>query len=485
MGNATYIATFALGQFTLDVTCNEGGKVVGGGTYKYGDKAKLVATPDEHYHLVSWSTGATTEEIEVVVGKDMSVSATFAIDMHKVTVLGDSRGTVEGTNTYAYGSVATIKANPKNGYEFDGWSDGVVDNPRQVEVLSDCTFEAKFKTKKFTLTLKVDGLGDVEGAGEYDYNTKVTIVAKDDAHSKFLKWSDGVSTKSREVTMTRDITLTAKFETNKYTVNFVAGANGKVSAKGGSYVYGKNLTITATPYTGYKFDKWSDGDTNAKRTFIVEENATYTALFVEQTYNVDVVVEGRGSVEGTGEYTYNSEVVLTATAADEYSKFVKWSDGETSVTRTFTVTSDVKLIAVFENVTFGVNIYSVNELGSVNGGGAFEAEYGSEVTVTAVANEGARFVEWSDGSEEVTRTIEVLSDIELVAYFEEISDVTAMGDVTAEVIVKVVGNAVVVEGAEEFAVYDLRGMRYYQTNNLPRGIFVVVVGNTTHKVYVK
>jgi hypothetical protein len=79
----------------------------------------------------------------------------------------------------------------------------------------------------------------------------------------------------------------------------------------------------------------------------------------------------------------------------------------------------------------------------------------------------------------------VLSDIELVAYFEEISDVTAIEDVTAEVIVKVVGNAVVVEGAEEFAVYDLRGMRYYQTNNLPRGIFVVVVGNTTHKVYVK
>ncbi len=53
--------------------------------------------------------------------------------------------------------------------------------------------------------------------------------------------------------------------------------------------------------------------------------------------------------------------------------------------------------------------------GSVSGAGAYE--YGSTVTVSAVADEGYHFVNWSDGSTENPRTLTVNSDMELMATF--------------------------------------------------------------------
>lgn len=55
----------------------------------------------------------------------------------------------------------------------------------------------------------------------------------------------------------------------------------------GTYHYGKTYTITATPASGWKFVKWSDGNTSASRTFTVnkslitayETSKSYQAIF--------------------------------------------------------------------------------------------------------------------------------------------------------------------------------------------------------------
>ena len=62
----------------------------------------------------------------------------------------------------------------------------------------------------------------------------------------------------------------------------------------GTYEYGKSYTITATPATGWKFVKWSDGNTSASRTFTVdsslitayETQKSYQAVFEKLTYTV-------------------------------------------------------------------------------------------------------------------------------------------------------------------------------------------------------
>lgn len=66
------------------------------------------------------------------------------------------------------------------------------------------------------------------------------------------------------------------------------------------------------------------------------------------TVNVTVNNSQYGTVTGAGEYANNTQCTLTATA-NQYYKFVKWSDGDTTNPRIITVTKGVDLTAIFGN----------------------------------------------------------------------------------------------------------------------------------------
>ena len=59
----------------------------------------------------------------------------------------------------------------------------------------------------------------------------------------------------------------------------------------GTYTKGTVISIGAIANSNYKFQSWQDGNTDNPRSITVEENATYTAIFVE---------EGNGGEEPTG-----------------------------------------------------------------------------------------------------------------------------------------------------------------------------------------
>ena len=54
-------------------------------------------------------------------------------------------GTVYGSDSYAYNSVANISAYPNQGYEFVRWNDDNTDNPRDIVVMQDSAFVAYFR----------------------------------------------------------------------------------------------------------------------------------------------------------------------------------------------------------------------------------------------------------------------------------------------------------------------------------------------------
>lgn len=57
-----------------------------------------------------------------------------------------------------------------------------------------------------------------------------------------------------------------------------------------------------------------------------------------------------------------------------------------------------------------------SQMGSVTGGGEYEA--GTQATVTAVANSGYQFKQWSDGNTSATHSVTVNSNLTLTATFE-------------------------------------------------------------------
>lgn len=68
--------------------------------------------------------------------------------------------------------------------------------------------------------------------------------------------------------------------TRQYTIS-VTSANteqGTVSG-GGTYSEGSRVNISATPKSGYQFDKWNDGNTQSTRTVNVSKNESFVAQF--------------------------------------------------------------------------------------------------------------------------------------------------------------------------------------------------------------
>jgi hypothetical protein len=122
-----------------------------------------------------------------------------------------------------------------------------------------------------------------------------------------------------------------------------------------------------------------------------------------------------GVIEGGGYYDNGDEATLTATANSGY-RFVKWSDDVTDNPRTVVITQDSTFTAIFEANSFTITT-AVNDdaMGSITEGG--EYAYGTEITLTATANSGYRFTQWSDGNTENPRIVTVTQDSTFTAEF--------------------------------------------------------------------
>lgn len=106
-------------------------------------------------------------------------------------------------------------------------------------------------------------------------------------------------------------------------------------------------------------------------------------------------------------------------------RFSHWSDGVTTETRVdYNIQSDMTITAIFEPLAYEVR-YNAGEGGRIDGQAIQSVLCDSySQYVTAVANEGYRFIGWSDGYEEARRRDEVRWNrlgLQVTALFEKIS----------------------------------------------------------------
>ncbi len=280
-------------------------------------------------------------------------------------------------------------------------------------------------TYTVTLATASAAMGSVspDGSSTIAESASFTATATAATGHHFTAWKEGntqVSTTSvYTFNVTRDITLTAHFAPNSYTltVNSANTEMGSVNG-GGSYDYNATATLTATAATGYHFVQWNDGNTQNPRTVTVTDNATYTATFAINSYTITASSADAtmGSVSGGGSYDHGATATLTATAATGH-HFVQWNDGNTQNPRTVTVTANATYTA-----TFAVNSYTLTvnandaAMGSTTGGGSYT--HGQTATLTATPAAGHHFVQWNDGNTQNPRTVTVTANATYTATFE-------------------------------------------------------------------
>ena len=291
-------AVFEGDSHTVNVSANSSafGSVFGAESYHYGDTVTFTATPAVGYHFVGWSDSVTTNPRVWIVTEDSSFNAVFEINRYAIAATAAANGSVEGDSTYNHGTTAVLNAIANEGYHFVKWSDDVTDNPRSVTATSDSAFTAVFEINTYTIAASAEN-GSVSGADTYNYGATATLTATPAEGYHFVKWSDDVTDNPRSVTVAADLTFTAVFEINTYTIA-ASAENGSVSGAD-TYNYGTEATITATPAEGYHFVKWSDGNTDATRKITVTEDLQFTAIFEKN--------EEQGSNENQGGNNEGSE----------------------------------------------------------------------------------------------------------------------------------------------------------------------------------
>lgn len=132
-----------------------------------------------------------------------------------------------------------------------------------------------------------------------------------------------------------------------------------------------------------------------------------------------IVAQGKGTISGGGDYEYGATPEIKAVPDAGYS-FQRWSDNNTSATRTVTITADKTLSAYFTIKQYTVTLaVSPEGAGTVSGGGT--KDVGTVAEIRASANVGYTFSEWSDGNTSATRDVTWDGDKTLTAFFTAVA----------------------------------------------------------------
>ena len=272
----------------------EGGNVDGGGEYPEGTVIELSAHPNPGYSFDHWDDGETLNPRTVEVTCDATYTAIFTPNPYTITVQADPvvGGEVIGGGTYNFGTTVTLTANAYVGYTFSQWQDGDTNSTRTITVAGDAVYTAFFTLNQYAVEVmsNPEEGGTVVGGGIYTHGVTCTLTAIPNDGYSFSNWMDDDNVVvSSELTYSFVVTENASFTANftrQYNINVEVTPDGTGSVTGaGTYDYGAECTLTATPSEAYFFVNWTeDGlevSTDTTYSFIVTSDRNLVANFKE------------------------------------------------------------------------------------------------------------------------------------------------------------------------------------------------------------
>ena len=261
----------------VSATCDpeSGGHTSGSGLYFIGTPVLLTATANSGWSFNGWSDGCQTNR-HTVTAPD-TIAANF-VPLFTVTVVAsptNSAGTVTGDGIYEAGTPVTLTAKAEEGWEFNHWSDGSIEETNEIVVPdSDITYTATFYVEVEGEAEPPTG-GVILGNSSYPQGWPVLLTAITNVGWRFTGWFlEADSTNSTLLTNCTTVVVAAypltpplKYKAHFEQLVMVTGlANptnaGSVAGSGVYDVDDTNITLTATAAKNWVFVNWNDGTTN-------------------------------------------------------------------------------------------------------------------------------------------------------------------------------------------------------------------------------
>ena len=258
--NITVTAQWEINQYTIAFD-TAGGSEIAPITQDYGTNITAPADPTRKgYTFKGWDK----EIPETMPAENITVKAQWEINRY--TIAFDTAGGSEiASITQDYGTNITAPANPtRKGYTFKGWDKEIPETMPAENI----TVKAQWEINQYTIAFDTNGGSEIAPITQ-DYGTEIT--APDNPTREgytFIGWDRDIP----EIMPAENITVTAQWEINRYTITFDTAGGSEIASI--TQDYGTNITAPADPTReGYTFIGWD----KAIPTTMPAENITVTA----------------------------------------------------------------------------------------------------------------------------------------------------------------------------------------------------------------
>ena len=422
---------------------------------KPGTELTVTATPADTYELTELTANDKNilDTKKVVVNEDLIIKAIFSKKTFKVSLTKRGNGTIraigaDDLNAVPYGTELTIEATPATGSTLTALVAGGINiiETKKVTIKKETTIEAVFTTQSFAVTLTKEGEGTISATGAEDlsavpYGTELTIEATPATDYELTALTangqDILSTKRFVVKGDTEVKATFTQKERNYAVTFTQIGEGYLNATGADDLdavpYGTELTVVATPATGYELTALTANgrDILSTKRFVVKGDTEVEATFTKKVKSFAVMFTqiGEGYLNATGAddldaVPYGTELTVVATPAAGYELTALTANGRDILsTKRFVVKGDTEVKATFTKKvkSFAVMFTQIGE-GYLNATGADDLDavpYGTELTVVATPATGYELTALTANGRDIlsTKRFVVKGDTEVKATF--------------------------------------------------------------------
>ena len=393
-----------LTSFNINATPNpaEGGTVNGGGTYQEGSLCTLTATANTGYEFVNWTENGTQVSTNATYSFTVTGNRTLVANFEEVS----SSEYHWDVNIHTYPTTMTVLGIIR--------IDGVEQYSNFLEIGAFCGDECRGREKTSDIYYNIIN----------HYVVFLTLYgnAGDQLNFRLYDHSLGQELDLNCIT-TMTFVVNGSYGTpiEPFVFDFVSAVYYNITAMAnpteggtvdgaGSYEENSTCTLTATASTGYHFVNWTKNgtvvSTNPSYSFVVMGEATYVANFELNSYQITATANPTtgGTITGAGTYNHFANCTLTATANTGY-HFVNWTKNgsvvSTNASYSFTVTEAAAYVANFELNSYQITATANPTIGgTITGAGTYN--HFANCTLTATANTGYHFVNWTKNGQEVS-----------------------------------------------------------------------------------
>jgi len=326
----------------------------------------------------------------------------------------------DDTKKVTYGQeIGSMEEPTKKGYTFDKWVDEDGNTVTEETVITKpIKVSPVFKTIEYTITYDL-GDGSASNVTKYTIEDETTLNNPTKDGYTFAGWTgfNGDDLQTR-VTISKgttgNISFKAHYSTNQNTAYKVVH---KYPNLDNTYeevtenlegATDTNVTPALLPRDGFT------GPELITKKIKGDGSTTVTYTYTRNQYTINLDSEYIESDSNTDDYSYGEEITVRAKEREGYN-FVRWSNGDTNIETTITVTDDLELEPIYEVITYTVTF-------DPNGGLVNEEErivnYNTKIgDLPESTRVNYALLGWFNGDNEVDKNFKPTSNITLTAHW--------------------------------------------------------------------